>query len=120
MDGIIIAKNTLDQEIDGFVKSHYSAQAGIQNRQTNWKNWIPVSTGMTKRGFCRFFTKPSKIIRRRFTMSRETMKVLMERWAKEPKFREELRRDLEGTLIRNGIKPGDTEWTTLRSFVLYN
>ena len=53
-------------------------------------------------------------------MSRETLKTLMERWAKEPKFREELRRDFEGTLIRNGIKPGEAEWTTLRSFVLYN
>ena len=53
-------------------------------------------------------------------MKRDTLKSLMERWDKEPKFREELRRDLEGTLIRNGVKPGDAEWSTLRSFVLYN
>lgn len=53
-------------------------------------------------------------------MTRENAKNLMERWAREPKFREELRRDLEGTLLRHEIKPGDPAWTTLRSLVLIN
>jgi len=53
-------------------------------------------------------------------MSRETLKSLMDRWAREPKFREELRRDMEGTLLRHGIKPGDSTWTTIRSLVLSN
>jgi hypothetical protein len=53
-------------------------------------------------------------------MSRETLKNLLDRWTREPKFREELRRDLEGTLLRNGIKPGDSTWTTIRSLVLSN
>ena len=53
-------------------------------------------------------------------MSKETLKSLMDRWTREPKFREELRRDLEGTLLRHGIKPGDSTWTTFRSLVLFN
>jgi hypothetical protein len=53
-------------------------------------------------------------------MSRETLNRLMDRWVKEPKFREELRRDLEGTLLRHGVKPGDSAWTTIRSMVLSN
>jgi len=53
-------------------------------------------------------------------MSRESAKRLMDRWAREPKFRQELRRDLEGTLLRHGIKPGDPAWTTIRSLVLIN
>jgi hypothetical protein len=53
-------------------------------------------------------------------MSRETLKSLMDLWTREPKFREELRRDLEGTLLRHGIKPGDSAWTTIRSLVLSN
>jgi hypothetical protein len=53
-------------------------------------------------------------------MGRETLKNLMDRWAREPKFREELRRDLEGTLLRHGVKPGDSAWGTMRSLVLLN
>ncbi len=53
-------------------------------------------------------------------MNRQRAKILMDRWMNEPRFREELRRDLEGTLIRYGVKPGDAEWTTLRNYVLYN
>lgn len=53
-------------------------------------------------------------------MSRETIQSLMDRWTREPKFREELRRNLEGALLRHGIKPGDSAWTTIRSLVLSN
>jgi hypothetical protein len=53
-------------------------------------------------------------------MGRETLKNLMDRWAREPKFREELRRDLEGTLLRHGVKPGDSAWTAIRGMVLSN
>lgn len=53
-------------------------------------------------------------------MNRQKPKGIMERWMNEPRFREELRRDLEGTLLRYGVKPGDVEWTTLRNYVLYN
>lgn len=53
-------------------------------------------------------------------MSKETLKSLMDRWTREPKFREELRRDLEGTLLRHGIKPGDSTGTTIRSLLLFN
>jgi hypothetical protein len=53
-------------------------------------------------------------------MVREKQRKLLERWTQEPKFREELRRDLEGTLLRHGIKPGDPAWTTMRSLVLLN
>jgi hypothetical protein len=66
-----------------------------------------------------FAEKDSKK-RKEFFMSRETTKSLMDRWAREPKFREELRRDLEGTLLRHGVKPGDSAWSTLRSLVLSN
>jgi hypothetical protein len=53
-------------------------------------------------------------------MNRQKGKKLVDRWMNEPGFREELRRDLEGTLLRYGVKPGDVAWTTLRNYVLYN
>jgi hypothetical protein len=37
------------------------AEAGIQNRQTNLKDWIPVSTGITGELSFILFTKLSRV-----------------------------------------------------------
>jgi hypothetical protein len=52
-------------------------------------------------------------------MSIEAFKNLMDRWVKEPSFREELRRNPEETLRRFGVKLDDDEMVALRSLVMF-
>ena len=48
-------------------------------------------------------------------MSREALEQLIDRWTNEPSFREEIRRDLEGTIERAGLDLDDDEWAALRN-----
>ncbi len=52
-------------------------------------------------------------------MSRDAFNKLMERWVKEPVFREELRRNPEETLRRCNTKLDEDEMTALRSLILF-
>ncbi len=52
-------------------------------------------------------------------MSKEAFKNLMERWVKEPVFREELRRNPEETLRRCNTTLDEDEMVALRSLILF-
>jgi hypothetical protein len=52
-------------------------------------------------------------------MSVDAFKNLIERWVKEPAFREELRQNPEETLRRFGVRLNDDEMVALRSLVMF-
>ena len=52
-------------------------------------------------------------------MSREALEQLIDRWTNEPSFREEIRRDLEGTIERAGLDLDDDTWDRARGLALW-
>ncbi len=48
-------------------------------------------------------------------MSRQAVEQLMDRWMNEPIFRDEIRRDPEGTVRRMNLELDEDEWAALRN-----
>jgi len=48
-------------------------------------------------------------------MSRQAVEELLDRWQNDPTFREEIRRDPEGTVRGAGLPLDDDEWAALRN-----
>ncbi len=48
-------------------------------------------------------------------MSRQAVEQLMDRWMNEPNFRDEIRRDPEGTVRRMNLELDEDEWAALRN-----
>jgi len=53
-------------------------------------------------------------------MKREIFVRLMERWVKEPSFREQMKQDIDETLRRCGLTLDEDEMVALRSLVMFN
>jgi hypothetical protein len=53
-------------------------------------------------------------------MNREIFIKLMDRWVKEPSFREQMKQDIEETLRRCGLTLEEDEMVALRSLVMFN
>ncbi len=53
-------------------------------------------------------------------MNREIFIRLMERWVREPSFREQMKQNIEETLRRCGFNLDEDEMTALRSLVMFN
>ncbi len=53
-------------------------------------------------------------------MNREIFMRLMERWVKEPAFREQMKQNIEETLRRCGLTLEEDEMIALRSLVMFN
>ena len=43
---------------------------------------------------------------------------LVDKWLNNPSFRDQMQRDLEGTIKRSGITLSAEEWTTVRNVVM--
>lgn len=48
-------------------------------------------------------------------MSQEAVGKLIDRWLNEPKFRDEIRNDPEGTVKKAGVELSPDEWKALRN-----
>ncbi len=48
-------------------------------------------------------------------MSRQAVEQLMDRWMNEPNFRDEIRRNPEGTVRRMNLELDEDEWAALRN-----
>ena len=48
-------------------------------------------------------------------MSREALEQLIDRWTNDQAFRDDLRRDLEGTVERAGLELDEDEWAVLHN-----